>query len=57
MERALAEILRKQPFDFAECSRLIFLEQIAGCNQIGRLLARHLDIVGALAVTARKLVN
>jgi hypothetical protein len=57
MQSDLVEILRELRFDALDRSRLIFLEQIAGRDEIGGLLARHLDIAGALAIAALKLVN
>src|SRR5580692_5746874 len=52
---ALLVILGKLRFDFVYCGRLIFLEQIAGSDKIDGLLARHLDVMGTLAIPARKL--
>jgi hypothetical protein len=33
------------------------LEQIAGSDKIDGLLARHLEVMGVLAIAARKLVD
>jgi hypothetical protein len=48
--KGLAESFREARSDVLDCSRLIFLEQIAGCDKLGRLLPRFaVSIVGGIS--------
>src|SRR5271157_3836484 len=57
LARDLPEVRWKLSFELADSRRLVFIEQIAGADQVGRLLARQLEVVRAGAIAARELVR
>jgi hypothetical protein len=44
-------------FNFTDRSRIAFIKHISGCDQVGRFLARELDVVRTRAIAVRAPVN